>query len=230
MQSASPLKVEDSIVPRIIAFLTPMAIRLDFYLGLSIVSRGLMHTSNWESEGPMREHLRRISSDLRTHVQSCLTHWPFVSYRQLAHDVAMDEDGIHVHFEISQPRLRQAMRIAAVNRAWHNHTVPGLLGQAVIDPLLVVYLLSSRRQTGTVTVEKGQEVMLLPISMAYRLPVQVIQPPMARPEHHDNRRVPRPQSDDVILNGLRFDHYELTLGDVFLPSDYPHLAAQARRG
>ena len=72
--------------------------------------------------------------------------------------------------------------------------------------------------------------MLLPISMAYRLPVQVIQPPMARPEHRDNRRVPRPQSDDVILNGLRFDHYELTLGDVFLPSDYPHLAAQARRG
>ena len=149
MHSASPQKVSgqrrspDHCVPHSHDHSHDM--RLDCYLALSIVSRGLLHASNWESEGPMRESLRRISSDLRTHVQCCLNHWPFVSYRQLSHDVAVEEDGIHVRFEISQPRLRQAMRIAAVSRAWHNYTVPELLGQAVIDPFLVVCLLSTRR-------------------------------------------------------------------------------------
>ena len=93
----------------------------------------------------MRESLYRISSDLKSHVQCCLNHWPFASHTQPSQDLAVEEDGIHVRFEISQPRLRQAMRIAAVSRAWHNYTVPELLGQAVIDPFLVVCLLSTRR-------------------------------------------------------------------------------------
>ena len=179
----------------------------------------------------MREALYRISNDLRSHVQRCLTHWPFVNHRQLPPDLVVDGDGIHVRFEISQPRLRQAMRIAAVSRAWNNYTVPELLGQAIIDPILVVGLLSTRRQTGAVTVEEGREEILMPISMAFRQPVQVVRPPMTGHDHHAHHRgVPRTPSDEMILSGLRFDQYELTLSKVHLPPEDRDLEGPAHHG
>ena len=53
---------------------------------------------------------------------------------------------------------------------------------------------------------------------------------MTGQEHHDNRRVPRPQSDDMILNGLRFDHYELTLPSSSRAYDYLSKSSPNRIG
>ena len=127
------------------------------------------------------------------------------------------------------------MRIAAVNKVWHNYTVPALQGQAVIDPILVVGLLATRRQTGTVTVEEGKEEILMPVSMAFRLPVQVVRQLLAEAptlrgttdevsgqtshDHHADRQgTPMTPTDEMILGALHFDLYELTLRTEHLPS------------
>ena len=182
------------------------------------------------------EVLYEISKDLRSKIQRCLTYWPFVSHRPFLPDIVVDGDGVHVRFEISQPRLRQAMRIAAVNKVWRNYTGPALQGQAVIDPILVVGFLATRRQTGAVTVEEGKEEILMPVSMAFRLPVQVVRQPLAEAPtlrgttdevsgqtSHDHRAdrqgAPMTLSDEMILGALHFDLYERTLRAEHLPSN-----------
>ena len=62
MRNMPRQQIDDSIVPRIIEFLTPMTMCLDFYLPISTTGWDFLNASYWEVAGPMREALYEISN------------------------------------------------------------------------------------------------------------------------------------------------------------------------